>query len=76
MMNIIEDAIIVNAFNNIITKGKYPEFGSPEVHCDKCMFHKVTCFPTNKNAVGCFHGWKKEGTDYTKKLRDLGDIKL
>jgi hypothetical protein len=59
-MNIIEEKIINDIFTKVITKGEYPEFGSPEVLCSKCMFHNVACFPTNKNAVGCFHGWKKE----------------
>ena len=57
-MNIIEEKIIKEIYTNIMTKGEYPEFGSPEVYCNKCMFHNIACFPS-KDAVGCFHGWKK-----------------
>lgn len=73
-MNIIEAKIINDIYTKVITKGEYPDFGSPEVLCSKCMFHNIACFPSG-NTAGCFHGWKKEGIDYTKKLRALGDIK-
>ena len=59
-MNVIEEKIINDAFMKVITKGEYPEFGSPEVRCNKCMFYKVACKPSGKNVVGCFHGWKRE----------------
>lgn len=59
-MNVIEEKIIRDIFMKIITQGEFPKFGSPEVRCDKCMFYGVACIPSGKNAVGCFHGWKKE----------------
>lgn len=59
-MNVIEKKIINDAFMNVITKGQYPEYGSPETKCNKCMFYKVSCQPSNENVVGCFHGWKRE----------------
>lgn len=60
MIGFIEEAIIRNAFMNMITKGEYPDFGSPECRCNKCMFYKVMCNPKDENVVGCFHGWKRE----------------
>lgn len=60
-MNVIEKKIINDIFRKIITNGEFPNFGSPEVRCDKCMFNKIVCPSSNKpNVVGCFHGWKKE----------------
>lgn len=60
-MNVIEEKIINDTFRKIITNGEFPNFGSPEVRCDKCMFNKIVCLSFNKpNVVGCFHGWKKE----------------
>ena len=59
-MNVIEKKIINDIFMNIITKGEFPDFGSPEVKCNKCMFYEVACKPSGKDVVGCFHGWKKE----------------
>jgi hypothetical protein len=56
MMNIIEEKIIKEIYTNIMTKGEYPNFGSPECKCSKCMFHNVACTPIHKDAVGCFHG--------------------
>jgi len=58
-MNIIEKHIIGELYNNILTKGEYPKFGSPECNCNKCMFYNVTC-PPSPHRAGCFHGWKKE----------------
>ena len=59
-MNVIEKKIVNDIFIDIVTKGKYPEFGSPECKCDKCMFNKVVCPSSNKpDVVGCFHGWKR-----------------
>ena len=58
-MNIIEKKFIDNIFTKVITKGEYPKFGSPECKCNKCMFHKISCNPSNEVA-GCFHGWKRE----------------
>ena len=59
--NVIEEKIINDAFMNIVTKGEFPEFGSPEVRCNKCMFNKIICPSSNKpDVVGCFHGWKKQ----------------
>jgi len=60
MMSIIEEKIIKDAYMNILTNGEYPQFGSPEVRCDKCMFYKVVCYPSNETVVGCFHGWRRE----------------
>lgn len=78
-MNIIEEKIINDIFTKVITKGEYPNFGSPECKCNKCMFHNVACFPTNKNAVGCFHGWKKEEdekwNDFNKTLDKIEKIR-
>lgn len=59
-MNAIEEKIVNDLFMNVITKGEYPKFGSPECKCDKCMFNEVACKPSRKDVVGCFHGWKKE----------------
>lgn len=59
-MNIIEEKIINHLYMNVMTKGEYPNFGSPECRCDKCMFYEVACRPGD-NYVGCFHGWKREG---------------
>lgn len=59
-MNIIEEKIVNDIFMNVIAKGEYPAFGSPECKCNKCMFYKIACKPSDKNVVGCFHGWKRE----------------
>ena len=58
-MNVIEEKIVNHLYENVITKGEYPNFGSPEVHCNKCMFYEVACKPSDE-CVGCFHGWKRE----------------
>ena len=57
-----------------MTKGEYPNFGSPECRCSKCMFHKVACNPSGKNVVGCFHGWKIEESSDQQKLQKLADV--
>lgn len=60
-MKYFEENIIKNTFMDIVTKGEYPNFGSPECKCNKCMFHKVACnLSDKKDVVGCFHGWKRE----------------
>ena len=60
-MNVIEEKIIADTFMNIIKNGKFPEFGSPDCRCDKCMFNKIICPSSNKpDVAGCFHGWKME----------------
>ena len=59
-MNVIEEKIINDVFMKVITKGEYPEFGSPECRCNKCMFYGIACNPSDKNVVGCFHGWTRE----------------
>lgn len=59
-MNVIEKKIINDLFMNIITKGEFPNFGSPEVKCKRCMFYEIACKPSDKYVVGCFHGWKRE----------------
>ncbi len=59
MNNVIEEKLIKNAFIGVITKGEYPNFGSPECKCDKCMFYKVACVPPS-GYVGCLGGWKRE----------------
>lgn len=59
-MNNIEKEWIKIIYNNIIEQVKFPKFGSPETSCDKCMFHKIACFPFRADVVGCYHGWKRE----------------
>ena len=54
-----EKKIIETIFENIMLKGEFPKFGSPETKCSKCMFCKVVCYPSS-SCVGCFHGWKRE----------------
>ena len=59
MENYLEKKVITFIYENIINKGKYPDFGSPEVKCNKCMFYKIICPPSDIR-VGCYGGWKKE----------------
>lgn len=58
MMNEIEKNIIKSIFEDM-KNGKYPEFGSPETRCDKCMFAGIAC-GTSPQFVGCLGGWKRE----------------
>ena len=59
MTSNIEKIMIKKILEDIITKGEYPKFGSPETRCNKCMFYNIACNPLPKY-VGCFHGWKRE----------------
>lgn len=54
-----ETKIIKTIYKNIMDKGEFPKFGSPETKCNKCMFYATACFPL-PDCVGCFHGWKRE----------------
>lgn len=58
-MDKIDGIIIKNIHEDIIKRGVYPKFGSPEIKCAKCMFYKVTCSPSPEY-VGCYGGWKRE----------------
>ena len=58
MINEIDKKMIKLLFENA-RNGKFPEFGSPETSCDKCMFCGVAC-ETSPEYVGCFGGWKRE----------------
>ena len=58
-LNNIDKEMIKIIFENIMTKGEYPKFGSPETRCDKCMFYKITCRPLPEY-IGCLLGWKRE----------------
>lgn len=60
MIDNLEKEIIKMVYENIMNKGEYPNFGSPEIHCDKCMFYRVACRPYSDIVVGCFLGWKRE----------------
>ena len=59
MMNSIDKKMIEMTFENIMTKGEFPKFGSPETECNKCMFYRIACCPPSY-CVGCFSGWKRE----------------
>lgn len=59
MISNVEKKIIQTVYENIITKYEFPNFGSPEIKCSKCMFYGVACFPAS-DCVGCYHGWKRE----------------
>lgn len=54
-----ETKIIKTIYKNIMNKGEFPKFGSPEIKCNKCMFYGTACLPS-PDCVGCFHGWKRE----------------
>lgn len=56
-MNKVDKIIIKNIHEDIIKKGIWPNFGSPETKCNKCMFFGVTCGPV-AGRVGCLGGWK------------------
>lgn len=51
--------IIETIFEDIITKGEFPKFGSPTMKCNECMFYGIACYPSS-DCVGCFGGWKRE----------------
>ena len=57
MMGNTEKKMIEVIYENIMTKAEFPKFGSPEIHCNKCMFCGITCHPS-ADYVGCLHGWK------------------
>lgn len=59
MISNIDKEMIKLIYENIIDKGEFPKFGSPEMKCDKCMFHRIVCQPSPEY-VGCYHGWKRE----------------
>ena len=54
----IEEKIIRDIFENMKNE-IFPEFGSPETRCNKCMFYEVVC-PPRYDRVGCYGGWKRE----------------
>ena len=58
MINETDKTMIKLIFEDM-KNGKFPEFGSPECRCDKCMFAGITC-ETSSEYVGCFGGWKRE----------------
>ena len=59
MIKNIDKKMIKLLHDNIRTNGTYPNFGSPETKCAKCMFYMISCFPSPQY-VGCLGGWKKE----------------
>ena len=59
MISNSEKKIIKAIYDDIVTRYEFPKFGSPEIHCDKCMFYGIACHPSHEY-VGCFHGWKRE----------------
>ena len=59
MQSYTDKKIIKTIFDDIINNGKFPNFSSPEMKCDKCMFYGVACLPSHEY-VGCFSGWKRE----------------
>ena len=58
-MSNTEKKIIYVIYENIINNGEFPNFGSPEIKCNKCMFYGIACHPSS-DYVGCYHGWKRE----------------
>lgn len=57
--NKVDKIIIKNIHEDIINKGIWPKFGSPETRCNKCMFYGITCAPRH-DRIGCLGGWKME----------------
>jgi len=62
MMSSVDKKMIEIIFSNIMLKDEFPNFGSPETMCNKCMFHEIVCWPA-PGYIGCFHGWKREKDD-------------
>lgn len=60
-MTEVEKKIMQEIFADI-KKGKFPDFGSPETKCEKCMFYKTVCFQSAEY-VGCLGGWKRGKTN-------------
>lgn len=58
-MNNIEKEWIKKIHRDIANGGEFPEFGSPEIECNKCMFYEIVCPPSSER-VGCYRGWKRE----------------
>lgn len=56
--NEIFTAMEIRAAWENVKRGLFPNFGSPETLCSKCMFHKTVCFPDPKH-IGCLGGWKR-----------------
>ena len=54
-----ENKTILKAVFENMKQGIFPNFGSPEIKCNKCMFYGVVCVP-NPEYVGCLGGWKRE----------------
>lgn len=62
-MNITQMIVTKAIYDDIIDKGEFPKFGSPETNCSKCIFYRVTCIPSREYREGivrCNHGWKIE----------------
>lgn len=59
MISNADKEMIKLIYKNIIDKGEFPKFGSPEMKCSKCMFYGIACQPSSEY-VGCHHGWKRE----------------
>jgi len=57
-MNKTENQIVKKIFCDM-ENGVFPNFGSPETKCDKCMFYGIACCPAPEY-VGCLGGWKRE----------------
>lgn len=55
--NEVDRIIIKNIHEDIIKRGIYPKFGSPETKCNKCMFYGISC-GSKLGRVGCLSGWK------------------
>lgn len=53
------DKKIIRLIFEKMKQGDFPNFGSPETKCDKCMFYGIACFPSSEY-VGCLGGWKRE----------------
>lgn len=60
MVSEIERRAVSKIFRDM-ANGKFPNFGSPETRCHRCMFYKVVCpLMELDNRVGCLGGWKRE----------------
>lgn len=53
-----ENKTILKTIFEDTKRGVWPNFGSPETKCIKCMFYGIVCDPDPKY-VGCFGGWKR-----------------
>lgn len=56
-----ENKIMLKAIFEDMKKGNFPNFGSPETKCNKCIFYGIVCDP-GAEYVGCLGGWKR-GTE-------------